>query len=439
MAGLFFSGPLSGTFTPPPPVITGVGDNTTGSNTIYVGQSDYLAIFGSALIAWGETPTPTITGDDSAIPLSFYWGSDSQVNVHYTVGNGARTGQHSVWVTTEAGKSNAGTYMVYDPTPVILSITPSPWQAGTSTPVTISGSGFGTSPTVSVNDANVLFAAGSVSDTTITGTVTINGSDPGGTATVTVTSNGYGSGFQGATGQSRQASKSVAIKAVTPTVVISGGNNYVLYGSDNAALSYNLVQAQGTPSGGQYTWSVNNPNRLTISTTGQPGVVQLRAVNPSASLNDTALTANYTYGGVAASAATKSTTVTIYRYLTQSGSYNPISLSPPSYGYYGTVYYKTFVQPGKFQVSVSGLPTYETVNQISSNFAGAQVLFTASGTTDLNGNVIDQLAMQSDQPLPANLSIVDSQTIAVEGIYVRGNRLTFSNSSVTITNNGPYN
>lgn len=74
-----------------------------------------------------------MTGDDSAVPLSLYEAGDSQVNVHYTVGTSAKIGQHSLWITTEAGQSNAGTYTVYDATPTITSISPSTWQAGTST------------------------------------------------------------------------------------------------------------------------------------------------------------------------------------------------------------------------------------------------------------------------------------------------------------------
>jgi hypothetical protein len=228
---------------------------------------------------------------------------------------------------------------------------------------------------------------------------------------------------------------------VTPTVAITGGNNYVLYGSDQNALSCNLVQATGTPSGGQYAWSVNNPSRVSITDTGNPGVAQLQAINPSTSVNDTVLTVNYTYNGVAAAPATKSTTVTIYRYLTQAGSYNPIGLSPPNYGYYGYVYYNVFAQPGQFPVRAGGLPTYETVSQVSltpSDFAGSVTVRQGEGATDSNGQIIDQLGVICSCQLPPNLQIVDNQDLAVEGIYVRNNTLTFSNSTVTIGNNGPY-
>ncbi len=234
----------------------------------------------------------------------------------------------------------------------------------------------------------------------------------------------------------------VAAEATPPQVSITGGNNYVLYGSDQAALSWNLVQATGNPPGGQFLWSANPSSRVSIANTETPGVVQLQAINPSASVNDTTVIANYVYNGVAAtSPGAKSTTVTIYRYLT-SGTYNPISYAPPNYGYYGNEYYTIYAQPGAFQVQVGGLSDYEVVNQMSltpAGFQGTVNLQTGSGSTDNSGQIGDFLAIGSNSPLPQNLQIVDSQTLAVEGIYVRSNTLTYSNSTVTIANNGPYN
>ncbi|MGO9093989.1 MAG: hypothetical protein ACLQGV_02105 [Bryobacteraceae bacterium] len=223
---------------------------------------------------------------------------------------------------------------------------------------------------------------------------------------------------------------------VSPTVTIPAGISYVLYGPD--AVGYNLVQAIGTPPGGQYAWSVTPANRLSFSNGLMPGVAQLQANTPSAYQNDTVLTANYTYSGTAAVPATTSTTVTVYRYLTQ-GSYNPISFSPPTYGYFGNVYYSVYAQPGQLLVLASGLSVIESVSQTSSNYSGAAVTFQGNAQTNSSGNIVDYLAVKSNNPLPANLKIINDQEIFVEGLYVRDNTVTFSNSTATIGNNGPYN
>jgi hypothetical protein len=166
VAGLFFVANNGPPFHPPPPTITGIVDNTTGANTVYVGQSNYLQVWGTALTAWGETPSPSVHGDtDSAISIAYFsTASDNQVNASYTVGTNARTGQHTLSLTTEAGNAS-GTYYVYDPTPAITSISPTNWQAGTSFPVTITGTGFGSSPSIAISDPSVSLATTGVSGT----------------------------------------------------------------------------------------------------------------------------------------------------------------------------------------------------------------------------------------------------------------------------------
>jgi hypothetical protein len=133
VAGLFFFAGISGSFSPPPPVINGVSDNSTGSTTIYQGTSGYLAIYGTALTAWGETPSPTVTGD-SGVTLSTYWASDTQVDASYTVSAQAATGQHSLALQTAAGRAQ-GTYTVA--APPRLSCVPSSITRGSSVTCTV--------------------------------------------------------------------------------------------------------------------------------------------------------------------------------------------------------------------------------------------------------------------------------------------------------------
>lgn len=89
-----------------------------------------------------------------------------------------------------------------DPTPSITGISPNPpWQAGQSYNYTISGSAFGTNPTIQIQwpDGSTYYGScsGQSCDGSISGSLTVP-SDAQGTATATVTSNGYnGQGFLG--------------------------------------------------------------------------------------------------------------------------------------------------------------------------------------------------------------------------------------------------
>jgi len=121
VAGLFYSSSVYGSFSPPPPVINGVSDNSTGSTTIYQGATGYLAIYGTALTAWGETPTPTVTGD-SGLTLATNWASDTQVNASYTVDAQAPVGQHTVTLRTATGQAQ-GRIQVAAPPPPTLQVT----------------------------------------------------------------------------------------------------------------------------------------------------------------------------------------------------------------------------------------------------------------------------------------------------------------------------
>jgi hypothetical protein len=93
--------------------------------------------------------------------------------------------------------SAGATVTLADGTPVITSISPSPWVFGnTYSNSTISGEYFGTSPSVSLSDQTISFSYTPVSDGQISYSATIPATTPSETVTISVTSNGYnGSGF----------------------------------------------------------------------------------------------------------------------------------------------------------------------------------------------------------------------------------------------------
>jgi hypothetical protein len=83
----------------------------------------------------------------------------------------------------------------------------------------------------------------------------------------------------------------------------------------------------------------------------------------------------------------------------------------------------------------NGISTYENVTQTSSNVSVAPNY--AQGALDPNSKVQDMLQLTNSTPLPANLTIVDSQDIGVGGFYVRNNTITFTAGGITVHSNGP--
>jgi len=183
-----------------------------------VNSSGTLLISGANLTNQGEDPYPSVcvngmcAGDGSpatAAGLTFRnvtvvmaSGTDTpEITVNYSVdGQASSVGTHSITVTTDAGTSNSVGLTVGDPTPAITQngVVPSQWQAGTTQSFTVTGSGFGTSPKVSIThtDGTAAPEIGTptvtpMSDSYLSASVFI----PAGTAealTVTVTSQGYG-------------------------------------------------------------------------------------------------------------------------------------------------------------------------------------------------------------------------------------------------------
>ena len=177
-----------------------------------------------------------------------------------TIAQNASTGPLEITLTTRFGHDHGDQqFTVGDPPPIIMSVSPAVWQAGTSNlPITISGSGFGTSPTVTVVGTGVsLVSVGSMSDTQISATVSIASNAPNGSATVTVQSTGYnGSGFQPETsGEPSSSSYNVGVQAVpgpAPTILLYATINITnqtttMYSGQQIALSATVNLPQGHP------------------------------------------------------------------------------------------------------------------------------------------------------------------------------------------------
>jgi hypothetical protein len=126
-----------------------------------------------------------------------------------TISTSNQSGLASYWGTADtldncwedSGESFPyGSYIrLNDVTPNITGVSPSSLNAGTSTPVHITGTGFGTTPTLSATDSNNAITGVSVTSVgpnSIDATISVAASTPAENVTLTVTSHGYnGQGF----------------------------------------------------------------------------------------------------------------------------------------------------------------------------------------------------------------------------------------------------
>jgi len=202
---------------------SGDGDGTYAPNLDAIsvsglqvrGGSGSISLYGGALTTRNSglgvvnIPGVTITGY-TFLTSAYPW----QISFNYTIPANTATGGHNVTVSTVWGTSNPLTFTVYDPTPAITSISPDPWVMASTTNFTISGSGFGSSPSLSVSGSRASATITSASDTQIAASLSwFFGGSPG-TASVVVTSNGYGGNtFQQAPqgGSTNQTSRSVQV------------------------------------------------------------------------------------------------------------------------------------------------------------------------------------------------------------------------------------
>ncbi|HEY5839426.1 MAG TPA: IPT/TIG domain-containing protein [Pyrinomonadaceae bacterium] len=153
-----------------------------------LGQSIEVNFEGTS---FGTNPTINVSGSGISVGSPTF-STDTRLTAIFNIAENASTGNHSVSITTSEGvTSNSVNLNVGDRTPVINSINPSNGDAGQVVPVTISGTGFGSTPIVDVTGGiNVQIT--SRNNTQITANFTIPSNTTPGNHEVRVTSNGYG-------------------------------------------------------------------------------------------------------------------------------------------------------------------------------------------------------------------------------------------------------
>ena len=238
-----------------PPTITSV--SPTGApfdtdNTVY--------IYGDNL----DDPaiTVSVTG---GITASIQSATSTEIVATLDTGGETTVGTQDLFLISDYGHSNSEDFEVGDPTPSISSISPPIWQAGQNTPVTITGTGFGSvQGTVTISDSTLSWTPGTWTDNgtpggaTITGTVAVPGPTPLEYPTVTVTSKGYnGSGFvQSTSGQSPKSQPSTV--QVQPIKVTISGPNTVWWFSGQNPSGYSTSITLTSSGGASTTWAVTS-------------------------------------------------------------------------------------------------------------------------------------------------------------------------------------
>lgn len=134
--------------------------------------------------------------------------------------------------------------------PEITGVDPSEWQAGTMFDVNITGSGFGSNPSIEIDGDGVSYTVEYNSDTQITLSVTVDAESAGGDATITITPGDDGNWFEGgggggggqgnqATAHITPAAPVVAMKLELLGTVISTDGNY----SEDSSIRVTAVDA----------------------------------------------------------------------------------------------------------------------------------------------------------------------------------------------------
>lgn len=167
----------------------------------YVGDTGTITVQGKGLVDPFTYPNYTIQaafGSGTGLSLQFqsYNPDDGSIVLKYTIDQNATTGPVSITLQDRFGiGTSSEAFTVGDPTPVIDTVSPQPWPVGNpSYTILITGSGFGTNPTLTVSGdyTGLVHLIGST-PTSISAAVSISSMASTGTATVTVQSNGYSS------------------------------------------------------------------------------------------------------------------------------------------------------------------------------------------------------------------------------------------------------
>jgi hypothetical protein len=197
------------------------------------------------------------------------------LNLSISVPPDANTGNHAFRILHKGFTSNTVNLNVSDRTPQIESIAPSVLEAGSSTEVTIIGSGFGANPSLDVSAEDIEVAVLSSSDTQIKALFTIAATAPEGSRSVTVHSRGRtGNGFIAAPGTSATSNSAlVSVLNKEPQIELSKDQRI----NDGEIATFSVTAKNGTPVSYKWSYEVsenagNLPSSDIFLSNGKPSV-----------------------------------------------------------------------------------------------------------------------------------------------------------------------
>lgn len=417
-----------------PPVITSVSPTGAPFDT-----DNTVDIFGDNL----DDPaiTVNITGGISATIQS---ATSTEIVATFNTGGETTVGTQDLFLISDYGHSNSEDFKIGDRTPSITNINPLSWPAGTITPVTITGSGFGTNPKVTLSDPSIIWSLTSATDDGATGGATITGTVNVPTCTayegvnVNVTSQGYnGSGFlQSTPGQSPQSPifgvTVQPISAPAPTIsfggkVISGTTSVVT--GQQIALTGNVPSPQSSCVASQ-SWSIPTGTAVGGATASTSSGFQVAAL-PS----NTAKT--YTFYWVYAGTFT-----TTFKYTLSNGQTSPaVTATFTVKGLSSGTDTATSPYGGKLAIdTLTGCSSqvggpYLVYGNVAGPAPGCSgtttgtpgILFTASGTQPGSGNYSFVQLLTGDTTVDTNSSggkITCTTSVGIDQAYPYGSHPT---------------
>lgn len=276
VASSIFLGYTASAISTAVPQITGISPAGAAKGASGQTASGQITVSGSHLVdVFDGSTTPTVlSGSDFSLTTTGT-PSATQVTLNYSITASATTGARQFTLSNRFGQSEPQTFTIGDPSPVVGDVEPHVWPAGSvALPLTITGSGFGIAPTITIAGVGVLNPVPAVTnstDSSISTSVSIAMNAPNGPATVTVQSHGSGgNGFvQGTPGQLSLGTDAAAIQAFTAPPTIN-----LLNGTTNSPTAGQLISLSLTPPSGltitSQTWTLSNYNdvigRYTAST-----------------------------------------------------------------------------------------------------------------------------------------------------------------------------
>ena len=216
------------------------------------------------------------------------------------------------------------------------------------------------------------------------------------------------------------------------------GKNYILVGSDPNVLLANQFQVTNSahdnapqpPGGTCCAASSDSSDKITQVPGDNPPSFQFETADQSSVVGDRTLTFEYdlSNGGTAVQV---NVTARKFAYLTNN---NPSNTCTLKYGTNRSYVYNVYTHPDRQPIA----PGIAQGTAVTESFNPALTCQTITGNGSLNGNaqIIDQISSGCSNT-PLTCSQTSTQSISVAGYPVRSNKLQWTSTGVTYTNNGP--